>query len=179
MTFLQWQLQPLGSTHSEAGTPATSACPAGTRSYFFRRHILQVLTHHDAPEFGFDETLRPLPFGRPGEKSCLGTCRTEEACGRHSQKPQLRLGGTGHGSGTFSVRRGEGQGCPLRMQTLVARHPHSLCGSAEPQTLRAGGWNPRGPQEARGPAASGSCYLLTHLNGINVCEPPCTFYRPA
>ena len=36
--------------------------------------------------------------------------KPREACGRRSQKPQLLPGYTEHGLGTFSVRRGEGQG---------------------------------------------------------------------
>ena len=42
-------------------------------SYFFGGHVFQVLAHHDAPEFGFDEALSPFPFGRPGER--LTECR--------------------------------------------------------------------------------------------------------
>lgn len=161
MTFLQWQLQPLGSTQPEAGTPTTSACPAGMHSYFFGRHILQVLTHHDAPEFGFDETLRPLPFGRPGEKPCLGTCRTEEACGRRSQKPQLRLGSTGHSSGTFSLRRGEGKGRPPKDANGGGEAPSLLvrvCRAPDSQ-----GWRLESP----GPSGSPwpSCkWLLSSLH---------------
>lgn len=160
------------------------ACPAGTRSYFFGRHVLQVLTHHDAPEFGFDETLRPLPFGRPGEKSCLGMCRTggglwsaftetPAAPGQHG----ARLGHVLPGAGMFPG------GCRGGQQTEDANgggEAHSLL----MRVFRAPdsqGWRlePRGPQAARGPAVSGSCYPLTHSNRTNICKPPCTFYRPA
>ena len=37
-------------------------------SYFFGGHVLQILAHHDAPQSGFDEALRPFPFSWPGKK---------------------------------------------------------------------------------------------------------------
>lgn len=38
-------------------------------AYFLRSHIFEVLTHHDAPELGFNETLGSFSLSRPRKKT--------------------------------------------------------------------------------------------------------------